>query len=351
MPDTLGRPRVGLIARADSRGLGVQTHAFYRAMQPAKTIVIDCPSAQPLTPHFARFPDATIVHGWPTARDFSQLLDGLDAVYTAECDYTRDGLLYGLAERMGVKTVLHLNWEFFDHARNPNLPRPTLFAAPSMWHYDEIPDPKMLLPVPIEMDRFTNLCPPAASATRFLHIVGRPAVHDRNGTRDLLAALPYVRSPITVTIRCQDPAYVPSLLNPRMIPANVELVIQSADLPNYWDCYVGADVLVMPRRFGGLCLPVNEALGAGMPVIMPNIEPNGWLPPDWLVPATKSGSFMAKVRIDLHTTDPRALAAKIDQFASDRTFYAEAQTQARDLAKRNSWEALLPEYQRVFASL
>lgn len=345
--------RLGLIARADSRGLGVQTHAFYRAMKPARTLVIDCPSAQPLTPRFDRFPDATIVHGWPTVHDFEPFLDGLDVVYTAECDYTRDGTLYSLAQRMGVKTVLHLNWEFFDHARNPSLPRPSLFAAPSLWHYDEIPNPKMLLPVPIESDRFDGMQRPSKpTATHFLHIVGRPAVYDRNGTRDLLAALPYVRSRVTVTIRCQDPAYVPGLLHARSIPANVELVIHSADLPNYWDLYQIGDVLVMPRRFGGLSLPVNEALGAGIPVIMPNISPNNtWLPADWLVPATKTGQFTAKTCIDIHTTDPQALAAKIDQFATDRTFCAEAQTTARDLAKRLSWDALLPEYQRIFSSL
>lgn len=344
--------RLGLIARACNRGLGIQTHSAYRALSPAQTLVIDCPSANPLPLHFDRFPDAKIVHGWPTERDFRPFLEDVDVVYTAECDYTRDGSLYSLAERMRVKTVLHLNWEFFDHARNPNLPRPSLFAAPSMWHYDEIPTPKLFLPVPIETDRFRGMQRPAKpTATHFAHIVGRPAVHDRNGTTDLLAALPYVRSRVTVTIRCQDPAYVPSLLHARTVPSNVELVVVSADIPNYWDAYRGADVLVMPRRFGGLCLPCNEALGAGAPVIMPNISPNEWLPADWLVPATKTGSFMAKTRIDVHTTDPRALAAKIDQFATDSAFYTTGETIARDLGERNSWEALLPEYQRVFASL
>lgn len=344
--------RLGLIARADNRGLGVQLWEAYRHLSPVRTMVVDCPSKAPLPLHLERFPGATVVKGFPAIADCREFLDGIDVVYTAETPY--NPALFSEADAIGVRSVLHYNHEFLAHLQQPGLPTPTLFAAPSMWRYSEVPyRNKTFLPVPIALDRFADVQRPSRStATDFLHIVGRPAVADRNGTADLLAALPYVRSSITVTIRCQDPAYVPSLLHARSLRSNIELVIQSADVPDYWENYRVGDVLVMPRRFGGLCLPAQEALGAGMPVIMPDIDPNDtWLPADWLVPATKSGEFMAKTRIDLHTSDPRALAAKIDQFASDRTFFAESQTTAADLAKRNSWDALLPEYQRVLESL
>lgn len=336
--------RLGLIARADSRGLGIQTLEVYRHLSPAKTMVVDCPSANPLPLRPDWYPDATWVRGLPTAEDFRRWLDGVDVVYTAETGYSP--ALWSESERAGVRTVLHFNREFLD-----TRDRPTLWAAPSMWRFDEAPDPKVFLPVPVAGDRFAGMQRDVKpTATNFLHVVGRPAIHDRNGTADLLAALRYVRSPITVTIRCQDPAYVPSLLHTRSIPAHIELVIVSADIPNYWDAYRGADVLVMPRRFGGLCLPVNEALGAGMPIVMPDISPNNlWLPRDWLVPAEMRGEFMAKTHVGLYSADHRALAAKIDRLATDRAFYAEAETIARDLAKRNSWEALLPEYRRVLA--
>lgn len=95
---------------------------------------------------------------------------------------------------------------------------------------------------------------------------------------------------------------------------------------------------------------VNQS-PAGMPVIMPRISPNEWLPTDWLVPATKTGQFMARQMIDLHTTDPTALADMIDRFAVDPSFYATAADQAQDLAKRLSWENMRPQYGEVFASL
>jgi glycosyltransferase involved in cell wall biosynthesis len=240
--------------------------------------------------------------------------------------------------------VVQPNFEFFPWLRNPRWPQPDLFAFPSLWRYDEVPfENKTYLPVPIATERFTPSQKPASAPTDFLHIIGKPAAHDRNGTHDLLTALRYVRSTIKLTIKCQFPDYVKDA----EVPPNVNLHIDTAHTHHYWDNYRGYDVLVMPRRYGGLCLPVNEALGAGMPVIMPDIDPNNkWLPDAWLVPAFKAGEFMAKNMVDVYETDPEALAAKIDQF-TDPDFYRWHQMKAVDLAGELSWEALTPRYLEV----
>ncbi|MET8648425.1 hypothetical protein [Nocardia aurea] len=343
--------RLGLIARADSRGLGIQTFQFSRHMDCAKIMVVDCPSANPLPLRRDWYPDATWIKGLPTVQDYAHFLDGLDVVYTAECDYSRDGTLYRLADAMGVKTALHLNYEFFEHGRNPNLPRPSLFAAPSMWHYDEIPDPKTFLAVPIDLDQFPAR-PRMSEAARFLHIIGRPAINDRNGTADLLDALAFVRSPITLTITCQDAHYVSGLLASRRIPRHITLEVRTGDAEHYADLYANQDVLILPRRFGGLCLPANEGLGAGMPVVMPDISPNNtWLPADWLVPAERRGEFMAKTRVALHSTATQALAEKIDQFVEDRAFFAASQDTAQRIAKELSWANQRPVYMKTFSDL
>lgn len=342
--------RIGLIARADNTGLGVQTHEFYRHMRPAKTLVVDLSARKRNRLHPERYPDAEVVRDFPTIAQFEHFLRDLDVVYTAETPYGHE--LFSLAANKGVRTVLHYNWEFLDHLQRPHLPRPTIFAAPSTWHYNEMPfENKTLLPVPIATDRFATRAH-GPTATHFLHIAGTPALHDRNGTKDLLAALEHVTAPVTVTIRCQDPAYVDEAASSRRMPSNVNLVIDTTDTPNYWDLYKSGDVLVMPRRFGGLCLPVNEALGARMPVIMPAIEPNtAWLPADWLVPATEQGRFMARTKIAVHSTDPHALAAKIDQFATDRDFYRDARASAETLSAQNSWAAMRSAYEHLFESI
>lgn len=330
--------RIGLIARADSRGLGIQTKAFHDNMHPAKTMVVDCPSLKPLPIRRDWYPDATWVHGLPSALDFRSWLQGLDVVYTAETGYSPH--LWDEAERAGVKTVLHANYEFLN--RND---RPSLWAAPSRWHLEDFPRGAKFLPVPIELDKFTPNT--SCSARRFLHIVGRPAIHDRNGTADLIEALRHVQSPIKVTFKCQEPGYIqlPAL------PDHVDAVVECGDTRDYWDNYRDHDVLVLPRRFGGLCLPLNEALGAGMPVIMPDIDPNRWLPKEWLIPASHKTSFVAKQRIEVHQVDPMVLSAKIDQFASDPRFFWRAQEDAQTLAAALSWDSLKPLYEQTFQEL
>lgn len=335
--------RLGLIARADSRGLGVQTKSFHDALRPHRTMVIDCPSANPLPLRRDWYPDATWIKGLPTAADFRKWLDGLSVVYTAETGYSR--ALWSEAERAGVKTILHANYEFLD--RND---RPSLWAAPSMWHFDEFPEPRKFLPVPIDLSKFPPR-PPRTKASRFLHVVGRPAIHDRNGTRELLEALAYVQSPITLTITCQDAAYVPELLSDYRIPGHIDLSVNGGDVANHVDLYADQDVLVLPRRFGGLSLPLHEALGAGMPTIMTAVSPNEWLPADWLVRSEKRGEFMAKTRVELFSADPRELAERIDRFASDHEFYAASADTAGRMAKELSWDNQAPVYRKLFTDL
>jgi glycosyltransferase involved in cell wall biosynthesis len=123
---------------------------------------------------------------------------------------------------------------------------------------------------------------------------------------------------------------------------------------NYWEMY-DADVMVMPRRYGGLCMPVNEALGAGMPIIMPAISPNkDWLPKEWLTPAELKFTTIFKrgnLSIDVYLTEPMVLAKKIDQFANDPDFYQEQVQKARKLAKEYSWGTLKPLYSETFNNM
>ncbi|MFG1794148.1 glycosyltransferase [Nocardia sp. NPDC049149] len=286
-----------------------------------------------------------MVNRIPTDQDCRNFLsEGVDVVYSAETFYNPN--LPDIARRYGVKTILHINREFLD-LRD----RPDLWAAPSMWHFDEVPEPRIFLPVPIDLGSFPARSP-SGEATRFVHVIGRPAVRDRNGTADLLDALTYVQTPIELTVHCQDEHYVSALLASRRIPRHIHLNVRTGDVPDHAELYAGHDVLLLPRRFAGLCLPANEALGAGLPVVMTDVSPNStWLPADWLVPAESRGSFMAKTRVEVYSADHRALAAKIDQFATDPDFYQKAAGIARDLAEANSWQILKPLYEKTFADL
>jgi len=347
--------RLGMIARADNSGLGIQTYEFARHMKPAKTLVIDVGHMHNQTSHcnksthLNRYPSAMVNRGWePSAEMISRFLNGLDVVYTAETPYS--SYLLSMAADRGIKTVIAPNYEFFDRDYTPNL-----LAVPTRWHYDDFPDPKVHLPVPIALDRWERANPrPQANGSRvrhFLHVVGRPAVHDRNGTETVLAALAHITNPVKVTFRCQDLSFLTDVINSIAIPDHVEVNLDNGDVRDYWDLYRDGDVLLMPRRYGGLCLPVNEAIGAGMPVIMPDVEPNNtWLPREWLVEAFPMAELIVRNRIMISAVTPENLAAKIDQFCNP-AFYSAAVRAADQLAHDYSWDSLRAEYDRTFREL
>ena len=349
--------RWGLIARADESGLGIQTLEAHRHLNPDKTLVIDLAEMADDRDHcnkhvdLSRYPDALVHQGpVPSPQIIEEFLEGLDLVFTAETFYTYD--LLNRANHRGIKTILQYNYEFLDYMRDPQLPRPTLLAAPSLWNYFRVQlTNKIHLPVPIATDRFTPNPDPPAMARTFLHPVGRPATHDRNGTADLIAALPHIRTPVTIRFACQRTDTLDALLADVVVPGNVEVVV-AGPAKNYWDNYADVDAVILPRRYGGLCLPANESLGAHLPVLMPNIDPNNrWLPADWLYPATVSGGFEARAHIDVHRSLPHTLAQTIDRFASDPDLYGKAKDQARELADAMSWETLAPRYQRIFSKI
>lgn len=336
-----------MIARADNRGLGVQSWEFHRHMKPEATLVIDMGRLSP----YANFPERYAGSEVRVApfdgdrledADMQWLLERSDVIYTAETPY--DYRLLDLARERGVRTVIQPNHEFFRWNREPDLPRPDLFIAPSLWHYDEWPEPKIYLPFPVARDRLPYR--PRTEARRFLHVRGHPAMQDRNGTRLLMQALPYVRRPIELTVTTQ--ARMGSMHN-RARPRNVRMMIDSRDVPNYWSLYDGFDVLVLPRRFGGQSLPMNEALSAGMPVLMLDTPPQSRiLPAKCLIPARNARPIACQPGfVDCCDADPHAVAERIDALAGDPALVASMSAWADAYAESISWDRLGPRYRSL----
>ena len=117
-----------------------------------------------------------------------------------------------------------------------------------------------------------------------------------------------------------------------------------------WRLYAGFDALIMPRRYGGLCLPCNESLTSGLPVIMPNTSPNdAVLPADWLVPGAFNGGFTSRVPIPYFNVNVAALAQKLDQWAAMPDEQLEQhKARALELARQFDPEVLRPQYEAVF---
>jgi hypothetical protein len=333
-------PRLGLVAYGTATGLGYQTKAIHDHLRPAKTLLIDLSHRKRLPLHPEWFPGAQVVRDAPTMQDIAAFLDGLDVVLA--CETPANYALFDQARKRGIRSILQHNFEFLDYFRDPWLSRPTVFAAPSPWNVHRMgqgPFP-IVWELPVPVDPTGILQRQVTEARTFLHIGGRPAAYDRNGSLDFIYLAGRCRDlDAEWVVTCQSPT---EDITRALRGSDVTLV---ADMPEPADLYRVGDVMVLPRRFGGLCMPAREAVTAGMPVIMPRIDPNTtWLPGEWLIPAAVSGSFMAKTRIDLYQTDMGALEALVRRLHADPGLVQEWAKDARDIATRWTWDALLPVY-------
>jgi hypothetical protein len=145
------------------------------------------------------------------------------------------------------------------------------------------------------------------SHNRILHIGGKAAVKDRNGTNNVVEMLKYSEGDYEVVIKTQTDLKIKY--------SNERLTIQTNTTKEPEDLYSGYDAMVLPRRYAGLCLPMNEALLSGLPVFMPRISPNNVILPDkWTIEANKIDEFKAKAVIDVYDLDPKALAKIVDDY-------------------------------------
>lgn len=333
--------RWGLIARAEDRGLGNLTWAVHRHLGPDRTVVVDMGElAKGFAPHLDRYPGATVVPFVGGTLDEDTMrgwLDGLDVVLSAETFY--DWRVVDWARELGVATVCYSMPEFHLHHGAHGLHTPTRFWNPTCWRHDQMPPGTVVVPLPVDLDAFAHArdCNRQVDGPlRVLHVAGHRAAHDRNGTSVVLVAARRLSEPIRLTIHGQDGRL------PRTTSAKeIEVVYRPQSVADYEELYEGHDVLVMPRRFGGLSMPVQEAMAARMAVVMSDCPPN---PETWpIVPvrARRAGAFRAGGgSIDLYEVPPSMVTRKLDELARDWDALDEAKLASWEWAQAHSWDAL-----------
>jgi glycosyltransferase involved in cell wall biosynthesis len=330
--------RIGIIARADLTGLGIQSRNWVRLLNPDKTIVINSKPFNGNEQHIEWYSsrrNAYRIDGFIQQNEVNPILNDIDVLLTFEIPYNYQ--LITMARSRGVKTIIQNNWEFTDYLRQPELPLPNLLINHSYWHLD---DQKSLwgditeyCPTPLFVEDYVNILQENLARTgrrRFLHIAGRGTHEDRNGTRDLIDSLQYIPEEIDfeLVIKTQT-TDIPSTLDRRVI-------IDRSSPVDEKELYRNFDAMILPRRYAGACLPMSEALASGLPVIMTDIDPNNKvLPTHWLVESNKKTSFIARTVIDVYSADHVALAGRIAQFAvvEDKLLTGYKQ-QAREIAVR-----------------
>lgn len=302
--------RLGMLVRSDRTGLGQgQTLRLSRLLMPDKVMIIDSTTfnGNAQFHEWYKGVPSVVINGFPADKDVASFLKDLDVVLTCETWYSHNFI--SIARSMGVKTVAIYNYEFMDHHKQPNLPLPDKIVMPSKWHLDEMEQNygATYLPTPLFRDEFSTIAQHnlhRKGKRRYLFINGRQAVHDRNGLLSLYDALKYAKGDFEIVIRAQGE--IP-------LSDDSRIVYDLVDEPIQGNLYKGYDALIMPRRYGGQCLPMTEALVSGLPVVMTDIEPNNKiLPQRWLCDAIHTGSFMTRTSIDMYSAVPTHLASILD---------------------------------------
>lgn len=327
----------------DYSGLANQTHNVAKMLKPDKVLLIDSSTFN----DFKQRPElydnfkTDKVLGFPTRRQYMTWLKGLTHVFTCETFYNDYVTNYTL--RMGIKTYIQPNYEFSDFFVK-NMTRPTMFLLPTGWHkqdFDNKEYDNIVLRPPLFENDFKKVRESNVSRRykRFLHIVGKQASMDRNGTTAVLEALKHTDSDFELVIKSQYE-----------IPIQTDDKRVTYDFTNVHDhteLYKDFDALILPRRYGGLCLPMNEGLMSGLPVIMTDMSPNNELLPDkWLVKAKLTDKLQARTKIDVYTANSKELARKIDEFCDKPdSKLTDEKVQALDIALENfSADKLRSEY-------
>jgi hypothetical protein len=356
-------PRIGLLGlRADRRGLAVLGEEFIRHIPFSRIIGLDLsspPEHHPLDNDWSIYsPDAPLDTMRPVDMDDDYLhafFRDLDVCLFFETDYNPHRRMPGaptvldIAKEEGCRTVLMAMPELHrwsqDHDRAPDV-----IWLPTTWETDRF-DNFTLMPVPVATDRLpfqqrTNI-------SRVLHVIGSNAMADRNGT-ELVIGCARANPDIEFTIRSAVNLEGPNSAGPRRHMKNWRLpnvTLEIAPIDRYWNVTEGADMLLLPRRYAGLCLPASEAAARGMVVVMLDRQPErDWLPPEALAPATIRRDIRVPGGI-FATYDSPGVSATVRNIVDNPTVACSLSITNGRWAKAHSWDALLPTYMDAFSAL
>jgi hypothetical protein len=315
--------KLGIIVRADNTGLGNQTYELTQMLNPHKIMIIDFTSYNGNKQHFEWYAerDYTICKGFPTDEEMNSFLDEIDVLLSCETFYNDN--TPDLARKKNVKTFLQYNYELFGNLKREKKPLANVLLSPSPWMIEKVHKRfanqavVLHLPPPTRPELFENALEVNSSRDhkRMLHIAGKAAANDRNGTESVIEMMRHSKADFELVIKSQTP------IDSKRLDSRITVEIDN--VKDRQDMYTGFDGMVLPRRYAGLCLPMNEALLSGLPVFMTDISPNNiTLPKEWLTVSEELGIMRLAAPVIYYDVDARKLAEKIDAYVNlkDKSF-------------------------------
>jgi len=308
--------KLGIIARSDNTGLGNQTRELVNMLNPDKILLVDSTffNGNEQNPNwYSSFDVIKTKQGMPRKSEMKLFLSQVDVVLSCETFYSP--IFVDLAKIFNVKTILQYNYELFGNLSNPDWSLPDVLLSPSYWNIENVKErfgnktSVIYLPPPTDLKTFEKVKQNNIEKThkRILHITGKKAAKDRNGTNTVLEMSRYIKGDYEIVIKSQG------ALEQKEVAPKVTIDVNNPK--NREDLYDGFDAMVIPRRYAGLCLPMNESLISALPVFMTDISPNNQvLPSRWLAPSYPELVLNAKTKINVYGADPKRLARLLDDY-------------------------------------
>lgn len=311
-------PKIGAIVLATDQGLGYLARDFVEQLEIDRVLVKPHSSR---TNHYEWYPEH--------AQTIEELLDGIDILLAFETFF--DWNLIARARANGIKSALMTMYECTP-ANSKH--KPDFYLAPSDLDLQYYPSAtRVTVPVSVKWRERQR-------ARVFVHNAGNGGLGGRNGTRELLEAMEFVRSPIRLIVRTQT-------MDIRSDDPRVEIRKGQATRE---ELYEEGDVFIFPEKFNGLSLPLQEAFASGMLVMASDRFPNNrWLPKQPLIPVAGYVRERIATEFSSATLDPRAIADHIDSwYNANIKSYSQM---GRKWGIQNSWKKLRKKYRDLFADL
>lgn len=281
---------------------------------------------------FEEFGEVRTCRRAPKPQDAQWLVAGVQSVFTVECWYQYEVPVE--ARRRGVPSFVQGNPEMSGEEMCD------VMLAPTPWRIDALHGNVHHLPFPTDLDLLPRR---KIDSVKTLYHIASPAMCDRNGTELVLDACQYVTQDCRLLIRG---GHQYGRHGVQRI-GNVDITW----LPHHpgmfyeaWD--IDVDALILPRRYGGLSLPMQEAATLGLPIITLDLDPqNQWFPQHCLVSAHQIASERMRGGLfNIYGANPEGIAERIDGLLKDPPFARSIASACYDWAKSRSWDVLRPLY-------
>lgn len=338
---------IGTIGYDTHSGLGHLVKSFYDANVINRVMIVPH-KHYPRVPNFYNKADIYYLS------DRHRFLNNLDILLLFETGFYWN--VVQMAKTKGIKVVLMPMYEYTPH---PLPVKPDLMLCPSILDFDYYTSDGLnstYLPVPIDSNRVNYRLRDKAMV--FVHNAGHGGYDWRNGTPELLKAIPMVQNQdIRFIIRMQKGEHRTQKLSEeiwvkQIVEHDKRITMVYGDVDDR-ELYNEGDVYVAPEKYNGLSLPLQEAWANGLMVMTTNRYPaNTWLPYEPLIPvwSIEDHQINRETRsFKRCTISPLDIAKKVDEWAcQDISDYS---AEGAAYAARTNWQSLLPQYMRVFNDL